>query len=326
VVLVAAGAAYWGLRSLGLVGTGAPQGEAVITVPRGASALEIGLLLEERGVVSSALGFRIAAYLDGGGDSIQAGRYLLARHMGARQALRALVGGPEAEEFVTVTYPEGAWLTDFARITADKTHLSGRRMLRLARSGRVPSELRPPSVDTMEGLLFPSTYQVVGRDDERALLRRLTREFEEQVSTVDLGRARSLGYSAYEVVIVASMVEAEARVASDRDRIAAVIYNRLARDMTLGIDATVLYALGAHKETLDADDLRIDSPYNTRLHQGLPPTPIGAPGLASLRAAASPAPGEWLYFVVKDCAGNHAFSRSYERFLENKAAYQALHC
>ena len=108
--------------------------------------------------------------------------------------------------------------------------------------------------------------------------------------------------------------------------IARVIYNRLQEGMPLGIDATVLYALGEHKSELSSDDLKIDSPYNTRIVTGLPPTPIGAPGLNSLEAALAPAEGEWLYYVLADCEGHHAFSTNYDDFLEDKAAYQSLSC
>jgi UPF0755 protein len=135
-----------------------------------------------------------------------------------------------------------------------------------------------------------------------------------------------MGISVYEAIIVASMIEAEASVAGDRDKIAAVIYNRLDEGMTLGIDATVLYAIGEHKEELTVSDLEVDSPYNTRKYPGLPPTPIGAPGSASLEAALNPADGTWLYYVLADCEGNHAFSTSYDEFLQNKENYLALEC
>ena len=227
---------------------------------------------------------------------------------------------------VTVTFPEGSWLTDFARIVGRETHISRRRFLSMARSGRVRSALQPADVDTLEGLLWPSTYQVDENDTATSLLRRLTDEMDERVADVDLEEPRKRGLTAYEAVIVASMVEAEARVPSDRPKIATVIYNRLARGMSLGIDATVAYAIGKRGGGLTDEDLAVDSPYNTRIHTGLPPTPIGAPGMASLRATAEPATGNWLYFVVADCDGRHAFSDSYSEFLADKAAYQALQC
>jgi UPF0755 protein len=325
VLLVAvAGAPYLFLSSIGVIGERAAGPRVVVSVPRGVGAAQIGAQLERAGVVPSALGFRIVAYLEGAGDDIQAGRYSLRRNLSARAALRALRRGPDEESFVTVTFPEGSWLTDFAAIVARDTHLSGRRFLRLARSGAIRSQLRPASVDTLEGLLFPSTYQVVRRDTERSLLERLVAQLEKEMTTIDTPTEEGLG--PYELVIVASMVEAEARVPADRAKIAAVIVNRLDEGMPLGIDATVSYALGEHKRSLDATDLRVDSPYNTRRFAGLPPTPIGAPGRAALEAAARPARGQWLYFVVADCNGRHAFSRSYSQFLADKAAYQALDC
>jgi peptidoglycan lytic transglycosylase G len=325
-LVAALGAGGWlYLRSIGVGGESSPRGRARVQVPRGADASTIGRLLEERGVIRSALGFRIAVWLEGGGEDIQAGSYTLPRGLNVRDALRALLEGPEVD-FVEVTFPEGSWLTDFAARIERDTHISGDRWLRLARSGRVPSRLQPPSVDTLEGLLWPSTYQVVRRDTATSLLRRLVTEFEQRAAGVDFTEARALGVSPYEAVIVASMIEAEAARDSERALIARVIYNRLREGTPLGIDATVSYALGEHKSSLTSEDLAVDSPYNTRVVAGLPPTPIGAPGLASLEAAAHPAPGDWFYYVLEDCGGRHAFSKTYEQFLADKAAYQRLDC
>jgi UPF0755 protein len=326
VILAALAAAVGGggiiyLRSIGLAGESDPGRRVEVVVPRGASASEIGDLLEREGVIRSGWGFRLAAYLEGGGDAIEAGRHVLRRGLTARDALASLLRGARVE-YVTVTFPEGSWLTDFARILEDDTDLSSRRFLRLARSGAVRSGLQPRGTTSLEGLLWPATYQVGESDDERTVLERLVGDMEERVDALD-GRA---GTSPYELVTVASMVEAEAKVEADRRRIAAVIYNRLELGMPLGIDATIAYALGRRGASLGAEELAVDSPYNTRTHTGLPPTPIGAPGLASLEAAARPGEGEWLYYVVSDCRGHHAFSRDYEQFLEDKAAYQELEC
>ena len=321
-----AGGGWLFLRSIGIGSASDPHGRALVRVPRGADASTIGRLLEERGIVSSSLGFRVAVWLEGGGEDIQAGTYALPRGLSGPGALRALLEGPEGVAYVTVTFPEGSWLTDFARRVEEDTHISGDRFLALARRGRIRSRLQPPRVDTLEGLLWPSTYQVVRRDDAATLVRRLVTEFEQRAATVDFARVGATGVSPYEAVIVASMVEAEAARDSERPLIARVIYNRLQVGMPLGIDATVNYALGEHKKSLSESDLAVDSPYNTRLVAGLPPTPIGAPGIESLRAAAAPAEGEWLYYVLEDCRGRHAFSVTYEEFLANKAAYQELDC
>jgi UPF0755 protein len=313
------------LRSIGIGSESSPRGRTRVQVPRGADASTIGRLLEKRGVIASALGFRIAVWLEGGGEGIQAGSYTLPRGLNGRDALRALLEGPEVK-FVEVTFPEGSWLTDFAARIDSATHISGDRWLELARSGRVRSRLQPRTVDSLEGLLWPSTYQVVRRDTAASLLRRLVTEFERRASGVDFSESRALGVSPYEAVIVASMIEAEAARNSERPLIARVIYNRLQEGTPLGIDATVIYALGEHKSSLTSADLAVDSPYNTREVSGLPPTPIGAPGLASLQAAAHPAPGDWFYYVLEDCGGRHAFSETYEQFLADKAAYQELDC
>lgn len=313
------------LHSIGLVGSSTPGHTTRVVIPKGASVTEIGRLLEAEGIVPSAFGFRLAVYLDGGGSGIEAGRYRLRHDLMARDAVDALAEGPARARYVTVTFPEGSWLTELADIVGRDTGLSGARFLRLARSGALRSPLEPPGVHVLEGLLFPSTYQVAATDNERSLLSRMATEMRRQVSSLDLGRTRAQGYSAYDVVTVASMVEAEAKVDADRAKIAAVVYNRLAAGMPLGIDATVAYARG-RRGPLSAPDLARDSPYNTRRFPGLPPTPIGAPGRASLEAAAEPAPGSWLYYVLADCSGRHAFSRSYAAFLADKAAYRALRC
>ncbi len=245
--------------------------------------------------------------------------------LNAGDALDALRRGPVVE-FVTVTFPEGSWLTDFARILEDETHISADDFLDVVRSGRVRSRFLPPGIKALEGLLFPSTYQVVEGDSAETVARRLVDEFEKRAAKLDLSRGRALGRTPYEVIIVASLVEAEAKLDEERARIARVIYNRLSKRMPLGVDATVNYALGVHRLELTRSELAIDSPYNTREVVGLPPTSIGAPGAASLEAALEPADGEWLYYVLADCDGRHAFSVDYSGFLEDRAAYKALDC
>ncbi len=314
------------LRSIGVLQDSEPGRVVTVEVPKGASISEIGELLEDRGVVASSFGFRVASYLEGGTDAIQAGKYRLTTGLSARDALDALAKGPKGPEFVTVTFPEGSWLTDFAKRVDAGTDLNGDKFLNLVAKGRVKSSLLPRGVDTLEGLLFPSTYQVAANETEKTLAQRLVAEMEREVSKLDLSGAESMGLAPYDVVNVASMVQAEARVDEDRGKIARVIYNRLDQGMALGIDATIIYATGEHKTSLTESDLAIDSPYNTREVTGLPPTPIGAPGAASLRAAAQPTPGDWLYYVVSDCEGHHAFSVDYDDFLADKAAYQSLSC
>lgn len=322
--LVLAGYLYG--RSIGVFGASNPQAEVTVIIPRGASAEEIGALLERENVIPSAFGFRIALYLDGGFEEIQAGRYQLFTGLNARDAIATLTKGALPEEFTTVTFPEGSWLTDFARVIDRDTDIEGDDFLAIVANAQIRSSYLPKDVDTLEGLLFPSTYQVVENDDARSIAQRLVDEFEARADTIGIDAAGDLDISPYEAIIVASMVEAEAKLDEERAKIARVIYNRLDEGMRLEIDATVNYALGEHKNVLTASDLKIDSPYNTRLYSGLPPTPIGAPGQASLEAVIEPAEGAWLFYVVADCEGHHAFSESYREFLNNKARYQQLDC
>jgi UPF0755 protein len=314
------------LRAIGVYGDSEPASKVEVEIPKGSSAEEIGELLAENSVIPSALGFRIAVFLEGGAENIQAGTYALRKGLNARDALDALAEGPVVE-FVNITFPEGSWLTDFARIIDEETHVPGDEFLELVAEAKVRSELLPADVETLEGLLFPATYQVIERDTAQTLAKRLVTEMEKRAEAIDFAtRAEARGLTPYEAVIVASMVEGEARIDEDRDKIARVIYNRIEEGMRLEIDATVLYALGEHKEQLSESDLAIDSPYNTRLVAGLPPTPIGAPGEASLEASVNPADGPWLYYVLSDCKGHHAFSADYDEFLANKRAYQSLDC
>lgn len=315
------------LNSIGVWGTSDPGRAVVVDIPKGAGTEDIGQILEEAGVIESAFGFRVAAFTQGGVSEIQAGKHEIRTGLTAPDALTTLAEStPQTDVAVDVTFPENLWLRDFARILEEDTHLSAERFLRVLESGRVKSKYLPQGETNMEGLLFPSTYQVIERDTEVDVAQRLADEFEERAAQAGIDDAPSLNLTPYEAITVASMIEAEARHDEERPMIARVIYNRIQQDMTLGIDATVYYALGEHKPSLTSSDLEVDSPYNTRLKPGIPPTPIGAAGEASLRAAVNPAEGEWLYYVVSDCEGHHAFSVDYDEFLNNKAAYEALEC
>lgn len=324
-VLAGIGGSRIYLTSIGVYGESEPGKKVEFNIPEGASAQEVGRLLERAGIIDSATGLRIKLYLDDRDFNFQAGRYEIRTGLTVEDALAVLSEGPLVE-FVTVTFPEGIWLTDFARILAKDTHIGERSFLDLVQNARIRSKYLPEGVDTLEGLLYPSTYQIIERDDARSVAQRLLEEFEKQAEAAGIARAEELGYTPYEIIIIASMIEAEAKIDEERAMVARVIYNRLDADMRLDIDATVNYAIQDHKLGLTTTDLDVDSPYNTRKFTGLPPTPIGASGKAALEAALNPADGDWLFYVLEDCDGNHAFSESYDEFLQNKERYEALGC
>ncbi len=174
---------------------------------------------------------------------------------------------------------------------------------------------------SLEGFLYPATYEFVRRTTSRQLVRQQLKAFRRNWARVDLRYARSKNLTPYDVLIIASMVEKEVQVPRERRLVAAVIYNRLKRRMTLGIDATLRYGLDIPAtESIRESQLRDPTPYNTRIHRGLPPTPIANPGLAAIRAAAKPAAVDYLFFVRNEDCRSHFFTASEDEFLERVAA------
>ena len=223
-----------------------------------------------------------------------------------------------------LTFPEGLRREDMARLLDEKTNLSGQEYLDLTKPGPDGARLAGRTAATsLEGFLFPATYGI-GRDTTVAfLVDRQVQAYEMNLATVDMSDARSKNLTPYDVLIIASMVEREVVVPSERATVAGVIYNRLRNRMRLDIDATVQYAVGAWRP-LTAADLTSDSPYNTRRFPGLPPGPISNPGLASLRAAAHPRRSKYLYYVARqDGTHRHYFARTIEEFDQLKAKARA---
>jgi UPF0755 protein len=175
---------------------------------------------------------------------------------------------------------------------------------------------------SLEGFLFPSLYEFTPSSSAADLIEAQISAFERAWRSVNLRYARGRNLTAYDVLIIASMVERETAVASERKLVSAVIYNRLKARMPLGIDATLRYGLGIQgTRPLRKEHLRSTSPYNTRRYRGLPPTPIGNPGVASMRAAARPADVDYLYYVRKPNSVHHFFTADYEEFCRKAREY-----
>ena len=192
-------------------------------------------------------------------------------------------------------------------------------MLRRVRRLGAPKGTRTP-----EGFLFPATYTLVDASPARDLVTKQLQAFDENFGQIDLAYAKRRKLTRYDVLIIASLVEREAQIARERPLIASVIYNRLRDGIPLGIDATIRYETRNWRRPIRVSELEADTPYNTRLRRGLPPTPIGNPGLKSLEAAARPANTDYLFFVrIPGKAGKHAFSETNEQFERDVARYQA---
>ncbi len=318
IVAVAAGG-MWVRGQLDPSGPNEPVGFAI---PVGATTSQVATLLADAGVVVNADAFRMFLRIKGA-EPFEAGVYQgLTTNQAAGSVLEVLAGGPAPPEVDTITIPEGLWLDEIG----DRVLAAFPEMQRSdwdAALATVRSAYQPESA-TLEGLLFPATYEVAldDRGDATKLVQQMVDAFEAVAAevglddaTATLRSATGLELTPYEVVTIASMVEAETRIESERPQVARVMYNRLIEGMRLDIDATVLYAIGRRTDEITVTDLDTDSPWNTRRSPGIPPSPIAAPGRSALTAALAPSDGNWLYYVLIDPAGDHFFTNDYNEFL-----------
>jgi UPF0755 protein len=292
-----------------------------IVVPKGASASQIASMLAKDHVISNAWLFRVMAHFDGRDADLQPGIYHLRTNMSYKAVLDALAAGPviKLERF---TIPEGFTISEIVDVVRKKTSLSAAKFQAEIGSGKYRLPIMPAGSKNLEGLLFPKTYDVREGSTEGQLVQAMLNQFTEETTGLNMKAIK--GITPYQIVIVASMIEREAKVPQDRAKIAGVIYNRLARHMKLEIDATVEYSIlqktGSYKFPLTYADYNIASPYNTYQIPALPPAPIASPGLASIQAALNPAKFNALYYVVCDPSGAHAFADTADQFQKLQAS------
>ncbi|MEA2385853.1 MAG: hypothetical protein QOJ22_27 [Thermoleophilaceae bacterium] len=313
----------WFLLSLFQPFRGDGEGVVRVQIPTGASVTRIGEILEDNDVVSSAFFFRARVTVGGDRGDLKPGSYKLARDMSYGAAIEALSEGPP-KNIVTVTIPEGRSRGEIAPIV-EGAGLTGSYGRASVRSPAIDlRRYRAGGAKSLEGFLFPATYELKRGAGAADLVAKQLEAFKTQFAKVDLRAARRKNLTPYDVLIIASMVEREAGVARDRPLIASVIYNRLKAGMPLGIDATIRYALNNWTQPLKVSELASPTPYNTRTNAGLPPGPIGNPGLESIQAAAGPASTDYLFFVVKACGeGEHVFTETDAQFQREVDRYEA---
>ena len=305
-------------------------GETVtFEVPDGATGQDVVASLADEGLIRCG-GFVGNLLLRGTGKAsdIRAGRYELSVGMSLDDILVVLTTPPPAAETVELTIAEGLQIDsgvpgkeDIASAVADQLDLSERRFLRLVQSGRysLPPYLKEGK--SLEGFLFPAIYELRTEGlTEEVVIEAMLERFRQEARALDLAAAsKRLGLTPYEVVTLASMIEKEYQVKSEGPLISGVIHNRLEIGMPLGIDATLLYQ--DPDGELSTSDLETNSPYNTRLRVGLPPTPIASPGgqRNALQWALNPTPTDFLYYVLcpQEGEGVHRFSETYEEHLQN---------
>ncbi len=285
-----------------------------VVIPSGSSAARVGEILRQGGLIHSAPFFSLYLRAKGEGDRFKAGRYALSPDMTLAQIIRALQSGPlsSLEDKIRVTIPEGYTLRQIADALNEKGVTDGAAFVKAATDPNAIAALHADfalPADTLEGYLFPDTYYFPAHTPPARIIEAMLLNFYTRFARPYQSEIADSGRDLHRITTEASLVEREARVPEDRARIASVLENRLRRGMRLEVDATVLYALGHHKEQVLYRDLNVRSPYNTYRRKGLPPGPNANPGLAAHRAAQRPERSDYLYYVARP-DGAHIFTRT----------------
>jgi UPF0755 protein len=327
-LLAAGGTAAWMWYTLTHPYQGFASEGVFVTVPHGASRRGVGRLLERNGVVRSALAFEIYARRHPK-RTLEAGEYFFNKPMTGRDVFWKLASGQVYQ--VPFTVREGETIYDIAHDLEAGHFMTADEFIKAASDPMLVRDIAPHAL-TLEGFLFPATYELPRHPLAVDLTAIMVKKFREQwtrISAVVAGADKSRtssGYPVSSIVTMASLVERETPKPDERPLVAGVFENRLRKDMPLQSDPTVIYALeqeGRYSGTLTGADLHIHSPYNTYEHTGLPPGPIGNPGEASLRAALDPAKTDYLYFVA-NTQGGHFFSATLAEHNRNVTKYRRL--
>lgn len=296
-----------------------------VFIAPGSSGRAIAQSLESHGVIGSAFAFRIFLKMNDVNADLKAGEYKLRKNMSFDEVVAVLRRGPEVK-FVKLVIPEGLTIDQTAAQVGKLTHIPASAFLSAASPVTARPSILPPEGANLEGFLYPATYYVDEKESAQTLVKRLVAEFERRLNTVDIEKAAALQRTPYEILIIASMIEEEAKLDEERSKISAVIHNRLGKSIPLGIDATIQYAVKKYAgEPLTQSDLEIDSPFNTRKRQGLPPWPIASPRVSSITAALQPAGVDYLYYVLDTDCKHHVFTSDYSEF-ERAKARQPRNC
>jgi UPF0755 protein len=292
-----------------------------VTISSGTTAAEVAEILQQKNLIRHAYAFRLLCKLSKAENRILAGTYLLSSEQTPFEILALLLKGRVSERWVT--FPEGLTLRQMEKVLIQEKVLDSPGFA--AYAAQSPYEIKEVVKGKgVEGYLFPDTYKIPEYFKASDIINMMLKRFEEVVLPVYAAHKGNLPAELNQMVIIASLVEREAKVPAERPLIAAVYYNRIKQAMRLECDATVQYLLDEVKENLTFEDLKIDSPYNTYKYSGLPPGPICNPGKAALEAAMSPAKVSYLYYVLnaKKNDGHHIFSRDYNAHLRAIETYQ----
>ncbi|HHX13639.1 MAG TPA: endolytic transglycosylase MltG [Clostridiales bacterium] len=293
----------------------------LVEIPSGSGTETIANLLNDAGMIDSALAFRIQSKLKGLDGQYKAGQYNLSRSMAMTEIMNLLQEGHSLTTRVTI--PEGLDIKRLTKLLADKQLIDPVKFADELENGQFDYPFlkdAPAGPNRLEGYLFPETYDLFANASEYDIINTMLKQFNKLFTDKYYARAKELNMDINQVITLASIIEREAVVQEDRPVISGVFHNRLEKNMRLQSCATVQYILGEQKDNLSKADIAIESPYNTYIHAGLPPGPIASPGKLSIDAALWPAETDYLYFLAKG-DGSHVFSKTYQEHLANKAKY-----
>ncbi|HET9058304.1 MAG TPA: endolytic transglycosylase MltG [Acidimicrobiales bacterium] len=300
---------------------GKPGPVVTVYIPKGSSTADIGTILSRHKVIhGGSTVFEAYVKLSGAGPLL-AGTYRLHQDLSYSAVVNTLQAGPSEAVFKLVV-PEGFTVREMAAAVA-RLHvgITAAQFEQAAMDGQVSSAYEPAGTHNLEGLLFPATYPVRPGETADELVQYMASTFDQEADAIGLrAAAKKLGYTPYQVVEVASIIEREAKLAQDRGPIASVIYNRLARGIALGAQSTLLYGLGNPEGHVS---IYTPNPYNTQVHNGLPPTPIASPGVPSLEAAMHPPHTSYLYWVEVNPDGKMGFASTTAGFSQLQAQCRA---
>ncbi|MBR5229221.1 MAG: endolytic transglycosylase MltG [Firmicutes bacterium] len=297
-----------------------------LTIESGSGTGTIAKVLFDNYIIDNVNEFKLWSRLNGYDSQYKAGTYTLSPSMDYQTIADIIVGGKVNTKNFTI--PEGYTIYQTAKALADQGFGNYDKFVELIEAGDFDYEFLGEAQDNknkLEGYIMPNTYTVDEGMNEEQVINVMLRQFEKDayVAYKEADKAGPAGkYSLNEIVTIASIIERECKVDEERPLVASVIYNRLDKGMALQMCSTVQYVLGKQKEVLTIADTKIESPYNTYINAGLPPGPIASPGMAAVKAALNPADTDYLYFVVSEkLDGTSNFSATYEKFLQDKAAY-----
>lgn len=293
-----------------------------ITIPEGASGDDIASILSKNHVIENPKDYYAAVAKEGAEMSLKPGDYTLKTGMDAVDVVRQLVAGPNSGAVLTIQ--EGLTLEQTAERVEAVYGISKDEFLAQAKASKYADDypfLEGAYNDSLEGYLYPKTYTFTGAPSADDIIRKLLDQFVSETASLNLDKGAN-GLSAQQIVTMASLIERETAVDSERPTIASVIYNRLDADMPLQIDAAIVYARGGGNQAVTYSDLEIDSPYNVYKNYGLTPGPICSPSISSIKAALNPDKSDYLYYVASATGdGTHKFSSDYEQFEKDSQEY-----